>query len=73
MSTVKMPAFTAEATLYRSGTHYQGGAIQAGRQPGGEVLVQPALRVHCGMKVCCVRGWSGDWLFCCEEDHCYRV
>jgi hypothetical protein len=73
MSAIKMPAFTAEATLYRSGTHYQVGVILAEFQLGGEGLVHPALRFFCGMKTCCFQLWSDGSFFCCEDDFCFRV
>lgn len=71
MSAIRMPAFAAEATLYRSGTHYQAGAMLAGLQPGGEVLVHPAARFFCGMKMCCLEMWGST--FCCEDDFCFQA
>jgi hypothetical protein len=68
MNATKMPAFTAEASLYRSGTHYQVGAILAGLHQGGEGLVYPALRVFCGNFTCCFEFSSASPPVCCGDD-----
>jgi hypothetical protein len=71
MNTTRMPGFTAETSFYRSSVHYQVGALLIGLQQGGEVLVQPALRVSCGLKECCVEFLASA--FCCHRsgDYCY--
>jgi hypothetical protein len=61
IGSVKMPGFTAEASLYRSENPYL--QLNSAGLPGKANII-PARRLGSGQ--CCVRcGWGGDW--CCEE------
>ena len=73
MNTTRMPAFTAEASFYRTSAHYQVGAMLAGLRQGREVLVHPAARpiAYCSMKGCCVDLRNlGFQRICCNGDEC---
>ena len=62
MDTVKLPGFSAEASLYESGGRYLSShSINTSAVANN---VTAARRLGSGQ--CCVRcGWGGDW--CCEE------
>ena len=57
MNTNRMPAFTAEASLYTTGSPYKVDT-PPGTRDGDVSRVVPALRVACGMKECCII-WEG--------------
>ncbi len=70
---MNMPAFTAEASFYRSSAHYQVGAMLADLRQGREVLVHPAARLisYCSMKGCCLDLRDlGFPRICCNGDEC---
>ena len=62
MDTVKMPGFSAEASLYESkGRYLSSHSVNTSAMAND---VTAARRFGSGQ--CCVRcGWGGDW--CCEE------
>jgi hypothetical protein len=68
MKTIRLPGFTAEASFTESGAPYRGGAMLAGLQQAGEVLVRPAMKILCGDEMCClsrIPGMPGFGAICC--------
>jgi hypothetical protein len=74
MQAMRMPGFSAEASLYRSDAHYQIGAMFARVSTGGTEVIQPALLPYCrpfktmkGLLFCCsALGVS----VCCDPTGC---
>jgi hypothetical protein len=71
MNAINMPAFTAEASLYKSSAHYQVGQMPAGLQQGGEALmhraVTPQAFIVNSMKGFCADfGSFGGRRICCN-------
>ena len=71
MNAINMPAFTAEASLYKSSAHYQVGQMSAGLRQGGEVrmhrAVTPQAFIVNSMKGFCVDFESvGGRRICCN-------
>jgi len=58
----RMPAFTAEASLRRSGEQHAFAMVLTDLQKDGDTFVHPALRVFCGLKECCIV--VGDKAYC---------
>jgi hypothetical protein len=44
---MNMPSFSADASLYRGGAHYQGGAMLAGVRQEGEVIPSRGAWMEC--------------------------
>jgi hypothetical protein len=53
MSTRTMPAYTAEASVYRSNAHYKIHAMSTGFRQGGEIQLALRKIFGCGYKGCC--------------------
>ncbi len=69
---MNMPGFTAESSLTRGQTAYQGSATPHGA-PGNAAAVQPAARpiFYCSMKGCCLDLRDlGYPRICCNGDEC---
>jgi len=70
MNTIRMPAFTAEASFYKSTAQYYAGPMMAGLEQRGNALVRPARkRAFCGIRGCCVDLQDlGFGITCCRRD-----
>jgi hypothetical protein len=58
----KMPGFSAEASLFRGGAHYQEDAVKFGFGEAGAVMPAIRCRTEDGISVCC------STTFCCWAD-----
>ena len=62
MNSTRMPGFSAEASLYRSGARFQAGAMFTGVRQAGGVVPSLLPRCSCSGEFCCC-----DWgsFYCC--------
>ena len=75
MGATRVPGFSAEASLYRSGIQYQSGQLPAGIKQGPREIIEPALKFvnwFCsrGLGLCCLVG--GNWHHCYDYDTFWR-
>ena len=74
MKTRSTPGFSAEASLYRSGGHYQSRQLSAGNRKARRE-VEPALRppdffCHSGTLTCCLVG--DGWHICYDYEDFWK-
>ncbi len=60
MDKMRMPGFSAEASLYQSGAHYRAGVTLAGLRQGGEIIPQMQ----------CITSPAEGWALCCSRVRC---
>lgn len=64
MKVSNLPGFNAEASLFRSNSHYQLETVHADTQESQAGSVQPAMKIIKGTKGFCVDSVIGYW--CCD-------